>query len=251
MQSLIRTLRRLRDGFTLIELLTVMAVIAILAALILSVSGYATKKGALARAETEIKALEAALESYKTDNGTYPHQPLAISGSITYQPNNGGTQSNIPSDLLDPRQSGNSQYSPNGGYTNASVELYEALTGDLALSGTGGGAGVTNYIRDMRQDVYGRYYSNVPISGTNPVLYLSDPFGNCYGYSTANATATSTGTSPVQGYPSSSAPLPGFNSTYDIWSTGGQVLTPFNGGAGSSNAPGAPGDPMLQWIKNW
>jgi type II secretory pathway pseudopilin PulG len=225
-------------------------VIAILAALILSVSGYAIKKGALARAETEIKALEAALESYKTDNGSYPHQPLATSGTIQYQNNNGGTQTNIPSDLLDPRTNGNSQ-SNNTSYANASLELYEALTGDLSLSGTGGGAGIPNYIRDMRQDIYGRYYSNVPISGTNQVMYLSDPFGNCYGYSTANSTAISTGTSTVQGYPTSSAPNPGFNSTYDIWSTGGQVQTPYNGGTGASNAPGAPGDPMLQWIKNW
>jgi prepilin-type N-terminal cleavage/methylation domain-containing protein len=250
MKLLIRSFRRLRDGFTLIELLTVMAVIAILAGLILSVSGYATKKGALARAETEIKALEAALESYKTDNGTYPHQPMATSGTIQYLPNTGGTQSYPPSDTLDPRTNGNSQYN-NSSYANATIELYEALTGDLSLSGTGGGAGVTNYIRDMRQDVYGRYYSNVPISGTNTVLYLSDPFGNCYGYSTANATAVSTGTSPVPGYPTTTAPLPGYNSTYDLWCTGGQVQTPYNGGTGSSTAPGAPGDPMLQWIKNW
>jgi len=224
-------------------------VIAILAGLILSVSGYATKKGALARAESELKALESALESYKTDNGAYPHQPLAVSGSIPAI-TSGGSQTNVPSDLLDPRTNGNSQYN-NSAYANASLELYEALTGDLSLSGTGGGAGVTNYIRDMRQDIYGRYYSNVSISGTNQVTYLSDPFGNCYGYSTANATAVSTGTSSISGYPSSTAVNPGFNSTYDIWSTGGQVQAPFNGGTGASNAPGAPGDPMLQWIKNW
>jgi len=239
MQLLIRSPRRLRGGFTLIELLTVMAVIAILAGLILSVSGYATKKGALARAESELKALESALESFKTDHGAYPHQPLAVSGSIPAI-TGGGSQTNVPSDLLDPRTNGNSQYN-NSAYANASLELYEALTGDLSLSGTGGGAGVTNYIRDMRQDIYGRYYSNVPISGTNQVTYLSDPFGNCYGYSTANATAVSTGTSPGAG----------FNSTYDIWSTAGQVQNPSNGGTGASDAPGAPGDPMLQWIKNW
>jgi type II secretory pathway pseudopilin PulG len=228
-----------------------MAVIAILAGLILSVSGYATKKGALARAESEIKALESALESYKTDNGAYPHQPLAVSGTIPAV-TGAGTQTNVPSDLLDPRTSGNSQYSNgNSPYVQASLELYEALTGDLSLSGTGGGPGVPNYMKDMRQDIYGRYYSNVPVSGTNQVQYLSDPFGNCYGYSTANATAVATGSSTISGYPSSTAVNPGFNSTYDIWCTGGQVLAPFNGGSGSSNAPGAPGDPMLQWIKNW
>jgi|GEM_PF-1172038 prepilin-type N-terminal cleavage/methylation domain-containing protein len=239
MHQLIRSVRRLRDGFTLIELLTVMAVVAILTGIIISIYGLINKHAAATRADGEIQTLESALESYKTDHGAYPHQPLAVSGSIPPVITTEG-QTNVPSDLLDPRTNGNSQ-SNNATYANASLELYEALTGDLSLSGTGGGPGVTNYIRDMRQDVYGRYYSNAPVSGTNPVTYLSDPFGNCYGYSTANSTAITTG----------SAPYPGFNSTYDLWSTGGQAQTPYNGGTGSPNAPGAPGDPMLQWVKNW
>ena len=61
-----------RDGFTLIELLVVMAIIAVLASLVLSVAGYVQKKGARSRAEAEIAALGAALESYKADNGDYP-----------------------------------------------------------------------------------------------------------------------------------------------------------------------------------
>jgi type II secretion system protein G len=59
-------------GFTLLELLVVIAIIAILAGLILSTAGYIQKKGAMSRAEAEIAALSAALESYKADNGDYP-----------------------------------------------------------------------------------------------------------------------------------------------------------------------------------
>jgi len=59
-------------GFTLIELLVVIAIIAILAGLILSTAGYVQKKGATSRAEAEVAALSAALESYKADNGDYP-----------------------------------------------------------------------------------------------------------------------------------------------------------------------------------
>jgi prepilin-type N-terminal cleavage/methylation domain-containing protein len=247
MHQFIRSFRRL-GGFTLIELLTVMTVIAVLAALILSISGFATKKGALARADSEIKAISLACEAFKADNGTYPHQPLAVSGSIPAT-TGAGTTSNVPSDLLDPRTNGNSQ-SYNASYQQASLELYEALTGDLSTSGTGGGQGSKNYISDMKPDVFGRQYPNVPVSGTNQVTYFSDPFGNCYGYSTANATSVATGTSSVTGYPSQSATLPGFNPTYDIWCTGGAVNPPF-AGANGSNAPGAPGDPMLQWVKNW
>jgi len=64
--------RKISSAFTLIELLVVIAIIAILAGLILSTAGYVQKKGATSRAEAEIAALSAALESYKADNGEYP-----------------------------------------------------------------------------------------------------------------------------------------------------------------------------------
>jgi len=251
MLILARSLQRLRRparalAFTLIELLTVMAVIAILAGLVLSISGYATKKAATSRAEAETKALAVALDSFKADTGAYPHQPLAVSGSLNFlstEPNK------YPSDLLDPRTQGNSQ-SQNSVYAQASLELYEALTGDLSCSGSGGGQGSTNYIHDMKPDVYGRPFPNVSVSGTNMVTYLSDPFGNCYGYSTANSTSITTGTITTGAYPSAGVAYPGFNSTYDLWSTGGAVAAPY-AGTGGANAPGAAGDPMLQWIKNW
>ncbi len=59
-------------GFTLMELLVVITIIAILAALVLNTAGYVQRKAARARAESEVKAIEAALESYKADNGDYP-----------------------------------------------------------------------------------------------------------------------------------------------------------------------------------
>ena len=57
---------------TIIEMLMVIMVIFILAALVLAASSYVQNKGARARAETEIAAMSAALESYKADNGIYP-----------------------------------------------------------------------------------------------------------------------------------------------------------------------------------
>src|SRR5881396_1063309 len=63
---------RYNVAFTLIELIVVITVIVILTGLVLSTVGYAQKKGARARAETEIAAISAALESYKADNAIYP-----------------------------------------------------------------------------------------------------------------------------------------------------------------------------------
>src|SRR5712671_5526790 len=59
-------------AFTLIELIVVIGIIIVLAGLVLSTAGYARKKGARTRAETEIAAMSAACESYKADNGVYP-----------------------------------------------------------------------------------------------------------------------------------------------------------------------------------
>src|SRR5438132_8033201 len=63
---------RYNVAFTLIELIVVITVIIILTGLVLSTVGYARKKGARARAETEIAAMSAACESYRADNGIYP-----------------------------------------------------------------------------------------------------------------------------------------------------------------------------------
>jgi hypothetical protein len=64
--------RRAGGAFTLIELLIVVAIIAILAGLTLSTLGYVNKKAARSRAEAEVAALSAAIDSYKLDFGSYP-----------------------------------------------------------------------------------------------------------------------------------------------------------------------------------
>src|SRR5207253_4291804 len=72
-------------AFTLIELLVVIAIIIILGSLILSMVGYVQKKGARSRAEAEIAAMSAALESYKADNGIYPQHDGSNGGHALYQ----------------------------------------------------------------------------------------------------------------------------------------------------------------------
>jgi type II secretory pathway pseudopilin PulG len=52
--------------------MVVVAVVAILAGLTLGGMGYVNRKSAASRAQTEVAALSAAIESYKLDIGAYP-----------------------------------------------------------------------------------------------------------------------------------------------------------------------------------
>jgi general secretion pathway protein G len=171
-------------AFTIIELLVVIALIIILAGLILSTVGYVQNKGARSRAETEIAAMSAALENYKADNGIYPRDTT-----------------NHTTDNLDARATIDfSKYQP------ASQYLYGQLAGDPDFDGLP----ITN------SKSYMVFKSNQTGKDANGKIYLRDPFGNSYGYSTAYQKDPNTG----------------YNPTFDLWST-----------ASSTN--------QTQWIKNW
>src|SRR5919106_5607410 len=106
----IRRGERRYTAFTLIELIVVVGIITILAGLVLTTVGYARKKGARARAETEIAAMSAACENYKADYAVYPRD----------NPTPGYT------DALDAQQNGNPTQSV---YQNASLYLFTQLSG--------------------------------------------------------------------------------------------------------------------------
>jgi prepilin-type N-terminal cleavage/methylation domain-containing protein len=180
-------------AFTLLEVLVVIAIISILAGLLLSTFGYMQKKGARARAETEIAAMSAALESYKADNGIYPSDATST-------------------DILDAKVSGDPS-----AYQAASLYLYNALFGATSGSRTPN-SGARSYFVFKPNMLF-------PADQTQNVQYIRDPFGNSYGYSTANE----------------SDPIKGYNPTFDLWSTTGLTATP--GGVPDTITP--------QWIKNW
>src|SRR4029077_15437060 len=102
----------LTGAFTVIELIVVVGVILILTGLVLSTAGYARKKGARARAETEIAAMSAACESYKADNAIYP-------------------RNSTTTDLLNSTNDGNP-----ADYATASRYMYGELTGDRDFDGS-------------------------------------------------------------------------------------------------------------------
>jgi type II secretory pathway pseudopilin PulG len=190
-------------AFTLIELIVVVTIIIILAGLVLSTVGYVRKKSARARAETEIAAISAACESYKADNATYPRDTT----------NN--TTDNLAaltaSPTPDPRPT---SYDPNDSrYAPASFYLYSQLSGNPSGDRS-----------TFTQRSYFQFKPNMlsPPNGNGTVTAIRDPFGNNYGYSTAQQ----------------ADPSKGFNPTFDLWSTGG-----------TTNATDAAYEKA--WIKNW
>src|SRR5665213_44363 len=71
------TERRSRAGFTLVELLTVIAIIAILAAMLLPVLAAAKKHAQVVKARTEIQGIVSAIEAYDQAYGRFPVSPAA------------------------------------------------------------------------------------------------------------------------------------------------------------------------------
>jgi hypothetical protein len=142
--------------------------------------------------------MSAACENYKADSGVYP--------------------SNAVTNGLDARTMGNPTGTTDPTYSNSSVYLYIQLSGDL------------NANRQIDPSETGRSYFAfkpnmlLPAGGTGTVTAIADPFGNSYGYSTANQLD----------------PTKGYNSTFDLWST-----------AGLTTAGQPTQADQNQWIKNW
>ena len=161
---------RARAAFTIIELLIVMAIIIVLAGLIIGTSGYVQKKGARSRAEAEIAAFSAALESYKADNGIYPSDPTKT-------------------DSMNPTSAGVADYRA------ASAFLYGELTGDRDFDGAPE-AGTKSYM-PFKPQMLQRANMSSDVGPSNRVLAMRDPFGDSYGYSTMKASGGAAGYNPT------------------------------------------------------
>ena len=227
------------SAFTLVEMLVVMAVIAILTGLILSLNGLVQGNAARSRAGSEIRAMSAACEAYKADNGGYPQgsaYPPGPSGSGPWA-----------TDVLDPNPLASNGFSKFDAYPldyqGVSLFLWQQLSGHLLTNDSTQAPTGTNYAAD--------FFKNTTLSGTTnsngqvtSVNYIIDPFGNPYGYSTAGLYADQAFRANVlsTGATSRGTTVAGFNPTFDLWSTGG-TTTSSTGSGGSITTP--------QWVKNW
>ena len=93
-------------GFTLIEVIVVVVILAILAAAIIPNVVDEPEKAAIARAKTDIRALESALEIYRANNFHYPSTDQGLDALVekptgTPEPRNwktGGYIKRLPND---------------------------------------------------------------------------------------------------------------------------------------------------------
>ena len=227
--------RHSSHGFTLIEILTVIVVILIIAAFVVNAAGLAQRKAARARATGEIAAMSTACESYKADNGSYPRQ-----AGITEADDSAKGGGDTP---IDPKKHGNPA---SQNYQKASQYLYIELSGDKDLNGRLNGASepTKGYMNFDKNQLGATKDATGTITKVN---YIQDPFGVSYGYSTANAqyeesfradAASQAGKSNPR-----SADAPGYNPTFDLWSTAGAKPP-------SANQPPTDLD-RNQWVKNW
>jgi type II secretory pathway pseudopilin PulG len=186
-------------GFSLAEILLVITIILVLAGLILSTVGYVEKKQARARAETEIAALSAAIESYKADNGIYPR------GQSTSVPPTGTPLYTVATKGTDDLNARVNTDSTQKIYQDACRYLYEQLSGDvnLDLAADTGKKNCFAFKASMLAIIKDANGNTVGLS------HIKDPFGNSYGYSTIQA---ATGDSTK-----------GYNPTFDLWSTAGDT----------------------------
>ena len=204
-------------AFTLIEMLTVMAVIAILTSLVVSVNAFAHKKAALVRAEGEIKTMIAACENYKADFGDYP------SGGDQDSTGQSATAAVCP--LVD----GNPT---DAKYRKACLVLYKAISGDAEANGRG------------KEKTYFEFRPDqLHKNASGGIEYIQDPFGNSYCYSTAAAEDEQLFRERLQRNPGTPRLKGrGYNPTFDLWSTGGVI---------SSKTGAELNEDRKRWVKNW
>lgn len=209
-------------AFTLIEMITVIAIIAILSGLVLSIAGSVQQKGYRAKAEADIKTMSAGCEAYKTDNGGYPQDIPTSDGGAS-----------VTSDL-DPKTSTNPTVTQ---YASASLFLYKQLSGDDNANGKIDG---TETGRKYCTDFFKPSRFNSSYKTTNIVTYIMDPFGYSYGYSTAGLKGEQDFRVSLEKSKNATRPASankGYNPTFDLWSTAGTTS-------------GSDAD-VAKWLKNW
>jgi prepilin-type N-terminal cleavage/methylation domain-containing protein len=139
-----------RLAFTLIELLVVIAIMAVLAALIIPITGAVTRHKLRNRTRAELKSIESAIEDYKTKRGYYPpdNPNSALFLNQLYYELSGTSVSNGVYTTLDGNASVTAvQLQPGGAFG-----LKSQVNGIMNTTKGGGDEGMAaqKYLRDLK-----------------------------------------------------------------------------------------------------
>jgi prepilin-type N-terminal cleavage/methylation domain-containing protein len=168
-------LRRPRAGFTIVELLTVIAIIAILAAMLLPVLAAAKKHAQKVQAHLQTVDIAQAIQKYDSDYGRFPTAQPAGTNDFTY----GGTVFDAGRNPSPPVTT-----TPTSGVTMTNEEVIAILMDNTTLAN-----GVnTNHIRNPQQTIflnakmsgYDPSQPGLPEGGVDVTGVYRDPWGNPY-----------------------------------------------------------------------
>jgi general secretion pathway protein G len=141
---------RHRGGFTLIEIMAVVLIIGMLSALVGVAIIPQINKGKVTTARTQIKNLEAALETYNMDNAGFPTSEQGLNALINAPPEarnyqTGGylREHRIPEDPWNNAY----QYESPGQHNQQSFDLW-SWGADGKPGGTGADADIGNWVED-------------------------------------------------------------------------------------------------------
>jgi len=143
-----------RAAFTLIELLVVIAIIGVIAGMVLTVMGGVKKTEYINTATAELKQIESALETYKTQYGAYPPSNQSTPNNPYLSP--------LYFELAGVRLT-NSTYVPLDGATNITAANYKSAFGidspvNCAKSGDDGEASkARSFLTGLSQNRIGDY----------------------------------------------------------------------------------------------
>jgi len=224
------------SGFSLLELITVMAIIAILAGIVIGITGHTQDEASRRRAQVELMMFHGAIENYRSDTGTFPQTAAT--------------------DAIDPKVHFNPVSTE---YAAASLALYQALTGDVTSPSD---PGVSDGVPEDGAAGYLKSYDpRILMADKDPVTRkiirvhgFQDPWGYYYGYSTAHLAveqryqaALATGDlAGAQAKRPSGDKNPGYNVPGpDMWSTAknNPVTTP--------TTQAEKNQLTAKWVKDW
>ncbi len=180
MKTTIQPKSRRAVAFTLIELLTVIAIIAILAAILLPVLGSATTRAKKTKAATEISNIRVAIEQYESQ---YTRMPVSAAVQSSGVPNitYGGVYNSKTGVTWPPTSDYFVAGSTNGYYIASNSDVIAILM-DFTNYPNGGPTVNANHQKNPQGTKFlnGTIAPSTNSPGIGPDLNYRDPWGNLY-----------------------------------------------------------------------